>query len=158
MTSPSPIDALTDQLMTRWSASVDADVRVRRGAPVGGSFGDGAWILVLYGRPGATDHSRYTRSWIDMACTRQREDGSIDCAVVVQTGDADSEGTDDVLTRVTADALALVAACDDDLRGDLTVGGTVWSASMLAGAAAPLKNEAGTAVLVPFTVAYSAPV
>lgn len=149
------LDDVADALLARWTTAaiaVDPDVVVRRGAPVGGGFGPGLFVVVEFdGRPDASEDSRFERTWIDLACTRQREDGEVTCTVIAQSGDSGDEALADA-ERAT---LALLDACDADLRADMTVGGVAWSARITRGAAAQMKNEGGVAVLVPFTVAYS---
>jgi hypothetical protein len=155
------VSAVTDNLgtalVTRWSALGplqaldDRGVRVVRGAPIGG-IGPGKWVLVEFdGSPDARENARWQRDWLDLACTRQRELGEVTCSVVAQTGAADI----DVMQTAAA---AMLDACVADLRSDLTVGGILWSQQVTQGSAHQLKNEAGVAVLIPFTVAYAAQV
>lgn len=151
------MDALAAALAARWAvlpafvSDVDDVVDVRRGAPVSG-IGALRMVAVEFdGNPEARDNGRFTRDWLDMACTRQREVGELMCTALAQTGD------DDVGSMETM-AFALVDACRADLAGDLTVGGIVWTQSIVAGSAQQLQNERGVAVVVPFAVAYSAAV
>lgn len=152
-----PLDALAAALVTRWAAlpvfidDPDNLVDVRRGAPVGG-IGSRRLVAVEFdGSPEARDNGRFTRTWLDLACTRQQETGELMCSAIAQTGDDD-------ITAMESMALDLVAACDGDLRSDLSVGGLVWSQQVVSGTAQQVKNERGVAVLVPFTVAYTAAV
>lgn len=154
------VAALGSALVTRWAALPALTAlelqgkapRVNRGRPVGGLGDSPAWVLVEFdGRPDAETNASWTREWLDMACTRQRELGQLMCTVAAQTGD------DDVDT-MEAHAHLLLDACTQDLKSDLTVGGILWSQNVQAGSAQQLKNSKGVAVIVPFAVAYAAAV
>lgn len=148
------IDDLCAALVARWQVLpglVEFGARVERGVPVGG-IGQGRWVIVEFdGSPDARDNARWQREWLDLACTRQRELGEVMCTVVAQTGG-------DNISAMSTDAAAMLDLCVADLRTNLTVGGIVWSQQVTSGTEQQLKNEAGVAVLVPFTVAYAAQV
>lgn len=153
----SALDDLANAMVQRWLllpgfVAPDADTKrvdVRRGAPVSGIGATRSLWVEFDGTPDATQNSEFVREPLDLAGTRHREVGQIQCSAIAQTGDDD-------VAAMEAQALALVEACDADLRSDLTVGGTVWHAMLVSGNAQQLKNERGVAVLVPFTVAYAA--
>jgi hypothetical protein len=152
------LDDIVVALEQRWTAlgplqalagGEGGKVNVGIGAPIGGTFGVGLWLFVAWdGRPDSTDDARYDRLPLNLAGTRYREDGEITCTAVAQSGGKD-------IAPVLSQASAMVDACDADLRSDRTAGGVVWSTMITASAALQLKNDAGVAVLEPFTVAYS---
>jgi hypothetical protein len=147
------IPALAGALVERWSALplvVELKVDVRRGLPVDG-IGARDMVLVEFdGDPDSRENSSYVHDWLDMACTRRREQGEIRCTAVSQTGDTD-------IGRMSERAGRLAAACQDDLTADITAGGIVWTCSITQGAAQQVKNDRGVAVIIPFVVAYAAP-
>lgn len=154
----SALDALAAALVQRWTvlptlAALELQSKapvVRRGAPVGGLGDATALVLVEFdATPEARENARFEQEWLDLACTRRRELGELLCTAVAQTGDDD-------IAAMESHAFALLAACVDDLKSDLTVGGVVWSQHVVNGSAQQFKNERGVAVIVPFTIAYAA--
>jgi len=154
------VPALSAALVARWQVLPalqaitvqGASPIVGLGVPVGGLGDPGAWLRVEFdGSPDARENARWSREWLDLACTRQREVGELVCTAAAQTGDDDVPAMEVV-------AHQLVDACVADLKSDLTVGGIVWSQYVASGSAQQLKTTAGVAVIVPFTVAYAAPV
>lgn len=99
------------------------------------------------GLPDSTAIADFTHVWVDMAQTRKREDGSIPCALVSQTGENDPATT-------LLSASATLKKCVNALDADLTLGGKVMGVQVVSGSSQILKNTRGTAVVLPFTVSY----
>lgn len=144
----SKMDEVQAALVALWSAlPALAGVPVYDGPPVSQAAD---LDQVLVGNDGDVDSdtmSDFSQEWVDLAQTRRVESGEIICAVVAQSGSTD--------LGVQRDrAFVLLAACEDSLRADQTLGGTVFSALLTSGSAHPLQNSAGSAMIAPFTVQY----
>jgi hypothetical protein len=153
------MDDLTSALEDRWrelaplqALALDpgGKVTVARGAPIGGLAGRGLWAFAGWdGRPEAQEDARFTRTPLDMSYSRFREDGTVVCSVIAQSGGDD-------LAAMASAADAAVNAIVADQVADFTYGGVVRSSVLQSAASTSLKNGQGVAVLVPFTVAYLA--
>jgi hypothetical protein len=103
---------IIDGLHTIWTAAAALDgVTVRKSWEVGP---DEQELLFVAGdggsAAGSEDIATSTIEWPGLSGTSRTEDGSIDCAVSVWTGDQDA--VDATITR----AFDIVGACEDTLR------------------------------------------
>jgi len=103
------------------------------------------------GDPDSDAASTYEQEWADLACSSRYERGTVACGVISQSGSTDIEARQD---RVAA----LLAACEAGVHADVTLGGLVMSAQVVAGSARPIQNSAGAAVVAPFAITYFAQV
>lgn len=144
----SKLDDVTDALVTAFTGlSGLASVLISDGPIVGDpSFAD-ALLIGDDGDPESQAMSVAEQSWTDLACTRRREDGEIICAAVSQSGDTNMQTRRD---RV----MALIGACEDALRADLSLGGVVQAVQLVRASVQPYQNANGSAVVAPFVVAY----
>jgi hypothetical protein len=99
--------------------------------------------------PDANETSSFSRTWRDLACTRQEETGVIVCSVEAWSGSTELETQRDA-------AFTLLAALSTSLIADMTLGGAVDTAMLALGSQRPFQNSAGSAVIVPFSVSYRA--
>lgn len=109
----------------------------------------GQYVMVAHnGNPGAPSDTSFERQWVDLAQTRAREIGLIGCATAVQSGDDD-------LAAIEPAAFSMFKTVADAIEADRTLGGVVMSCQIIGGGS--VQHQAGgTAVVVPFTVAYVA--
>jgi hypothetical protein len=145
---PSRLDDVLTTLVATFTTALPG-VNVYDGPPVT-SPGDADLVIVGHdATPDSTADVTVEQSYVDLACTRRQETGEVVCCVVSQTGDTD-------LNARRSAAFVLLAACEAALVADMTLGGLVRSAQFDRGTARQMQNQAGSAVVASFTVAYRA--
>ncbi len=77
----------------------------------------------------------------------KQEDGQITCAVVSVSGDTD-------IPAARLRAYAFVAAAEDAVRNDMTLGGLVMHAFVSDHRYSPVQTDSGAKVRIVFTVTY----
>lgn len=146
------IGGVLDQLAATFTAlPALADVEVWEGPR---PESPGAVDLVVIGHDGDPESNAevtVTQEVANLAASSRYETGEVPCAVVSQIGDAD-------LSVCRARAFTLLAAIETAVRADLTLAGQVMSIQLTVAAARQVQNQAGSAVVVPFTLTYFAQV
>lgn len=144
----SRLDDVTAALIATWQAVP---------ALAGVAFYDGPGIsqspdldLLVIGDDGDPESdvaSTFEQEWANLSHTRRSERGEIPCAAIAQSGETDMSGR-----RIRA--FQLLAACESALMADPTLGDVALSVEFLGGAARPVQNTRGAAMVAPFTVRY----
>lgn len=146
----SKLDDVTNALIATFAAlPALAGVPVYDAEPVTGAADPDLLLVGDDGDPESSIASTYEQQWTNLACTTRQEVGEVMCAAISQSGDTDMQARRD---RV----FGWVAACENSLRADITLGGVVASAHLIRGSARPVQNDRGAAMVAPFTVAYLA--
>jgi hypothetical protein len=99
--------------------------------------------------PDSTEESTVRWEWLDFAHTRRREDGEVIGVVIVSSGSLDLAASENTCFEILGD-------CEQAIRSDPTIGGVVQSSELVSGTAQTLQNANGSAIVVPFIVAYFA--
>lgn len=150
---PAIMSRVKANLRTAWKASSalsSCDV-IDDGIGLTSSASTNLLLIGDDGDPETEVSSEYNQYYVDLAQTRRQENGSIPCAVIVQSGSTDQPSLEtqlfDLLTAVLA-----------PIESDRTLGGLVFTSEVTEGNTRTLVNSSGTAVVVSFTVTYWASV
>jgi hypothetical protein len=145
----SKTDAVCLALTAMWTAALTG-VQVADGPQVN-SDPASDWLFVGFNGDVPDEYNEGAlgqQSLMAFARTKQ-EDGQITCSVVSRSGDTDIPAT-------RARAYAFVAAAEDAVRADMTLGGLVLHAFVSDHRYSPVQTQQGAKVRVVFTVTYQA--
>jgi hypothetical protein len=146
----STIGDFAEALVNRWKLLPDMEgVVISDGPPLTETKLGTLLLIGDDGDPESDATSSFSQEWLDMAQTRRQETGELIGAVI-----ADDGGTDLSVSRERA--FTLLSVCEQALRMDSTLGGIVQSAYLSSGSVRLFQNSAGSAVVVPFVIAYRA--
>lgn len=144
----SALNSVVTELIRRWTELPALSGVVIEDASTPSSR---AWLnAVVVGDdfdPETDTESEFTQEWVDIARTRRREQGTIPCAAVAQSGST-------VIGVQRQRAFEIFAACELDLTSDNTLAGIVFSVEVTEGQAKTIQNTRGSALVLPFTVQY----